>query len=264
MHITQTQFDDLANYFGFDVNEARSYIGLPIPKRGRPAKSSSDSDLICINGVCNAVNDSEIEILKQTEKDMKQREKLAAKDLRDMEKKVMADLKEQNMLATKKQNELEKLAKQKIKEKELADKVKLKEKELADKVKLKEKELADKVKLKEKEAYEKLKQKKKEAYEKLRQKQKETDEKLRQKQKETDEKLRQKQKALSEKKLSTTRGPSGYNLYMAANCTKVNENLKSHLKKGEKLKPGAAVRVISQQWKSLSDNQRTVWNNKAK
>ena len=55
----------------------------------------------------------------------------------------------------------------------------------------------------------------------------------------------------------------GYNLYMEQQLSRVRDELKSRLEKGEKLKPNAAQVEISKRWKNLPECSRNIWNNKA-
>ena len=49
MPISIAQFNQLAEHFGFDVNDAREFLGLPTTgKRGRPTK-------VCSGGSCKTV-----------------------------------------------------------------------------------------------------------------------------------------------------------------------------------------------------------------
>ena len=58
------------------------------------------------------------------------------------------------------------------------------------------------------------------------------------------------------------RGPSGYNLFMSENRTKIAEKLKK-ASKGDKLEKGALFSAVGSQWKALSDKDKAKWNTKA-
>lgn len=59
------------------------------------------------------------------------------------------------------------------------------------------------------------------------------------------------------------RGPTGYNLFMAANSSIVTAKLKKKAG-GDPLPRGAAAAEIGKVWKALSEKQREAWNEKAK
>ena len=64
-------------------------------------------------------------------------------------------------------------------------------------------------------------------------------------------------------KPQSKRGKTGYQLFMAENCTKITAKLKSNLKPGEKLARGTALSAVGAQWKALGDSQKKSWNTKA-
>ena len=59
------------------------------------------------------------------------------------------------------------------------------------------------------------------------------------------------------------RGPSGYNLFMTANGTKVGAKLKKAAG-DEKLARGVVASEVGKLWKGLTEKQREAWNAKAK
>lgn len=61
----------------------------------------------------------------------------------------------------------------------------------------------------------------------------------------------------------TPRGKSGFHLYMADIKDRVTSELRSNLKKGEKLTGGAVISEASKRWRNLPECTRSIWNNKA-
>ena len=61
----------------------------------------------------------------------------------------------------------------------------------------------------------------------------------------------------------TPRGKSGFHLYMADIKDRVTSELRSNLKKGEKLTGGAVISEASKRWRNLPECSRSIWNNKA-
>ena len=73
-------------------------------------------------------------------------------------------------------------------------------------------------------------------------------------------------KAPKEKKKSTSkRGISGYNLHNKIERPSVKDELEKLAKEsGEKFKSTAIMSALAARWKALSDDDKTVWNDKAK
>ena len=62
----------------------------------------------------------------------------------------------------------------------------------------------------------------------------------------------------------TKRGPTGYLLFSKEMRPKVKAELEQDLADGEKLKPQTVVTTLGQKWKDLTDEEKAVWNLKAK
>lgn len=60
------------------------------------------------------------------------------------------------------------------------------------------------------------------------------------------------------------RGPTGYLLFTADARPTVKEEMEAELDEGEKLKPQLIVTELAARWKALSDEEKAVWNEKAK
>lgn len=58
--------------------------------------------------------------------------------------------------------------------------------------------------------------------------------------------------------------PSGYNLYCKATREEIKKILEEELSEGEKLKSQDVMKKLGEMWKELSDDERNVWNTKAK
>ncbi len=61
----------------------------------------------------------------------------------------------------------------------------------------------------------------------------------------------------------TPRGKSGFHLYMADIKERVGSELRSNLKKGEKLTGGAVMSEAGRRWRNLPSDTRAIWNDKA-
>ena len=86
------------------------------------------------------------------------------------------------------------------------------------------------------------------------------------KEKKPKEKKEKKEKKPKEKKKSTSkRGISGYNLHNKIERPSVKDELEKLAKEsGEKFKSTAIMSALAARWKALSDDDKTVWNDKAK
>ena len=58
--------------------------------------------------------------------------------------------------------------------------------------------------------------------------------------------------------------PNGYLMFAKEMRADIKEALEAELEEGEKLKPQAVVTEIAAQWKALDDEEKEVWNAKAK
>lgn len=59
------------------------------------------------------------------------------------------------------------------------------------------------------------------------------------------------------------RGPTGYHLFLKNYHPIAKATMQSNLATGEKLKPGDVVKMVSAEWKTLSEYKRDAWNKKA-
>ena len=87
------------------------------------------------------------------------------------------------------------------------------------------------------------------------------------KEKQPKEKKEKKPKEKKEKKDKSTskRGISGYNLHNKIERPSVKDELEKLAEEsGEKFKPTAIMIALAARWKALSEDDKTVWNDKAK
>lgn len=63
--------------------------------------------------------------------------------------------------------------------------------------------------------------------------------------------------------VKTPRGKCGFHLYMADVKERIASELRSNLKKGEKLTGGAVMSEAGRRWRNLPESTRTIWNEKA-
>lgn len=71
-------------------------------------------------------------------------------------------------------------------------------------------------------------------------------------------------KAATAEKPKTKRGPTGYLLYTKELRPEVTAEMQAELADGEKLKPQNVVTAMAARWKALGDDEKAVWNAKAK
>ena len=72
------------------------------------------------------------------------------------------------------------------------------------------------------------------------------------------------QKAVGNEKPKVKRGPTGYLLFAADARPNVKAEMTADLEEGTKLQPQSVVTEIAARWKAISDEDRAVWNDKAK
>jgi hypothetical protein len=71
-------------------------------------------------------------------------------------------------------------------------------------------------------------------------------------------------KADGDDKPKVKRGPTGYLMFTADARPGVKAEMENDLAEGEKLKPQLVVTELAARWKALPDEERSVWNEKAK
>ena len=71
-------------------------------------------------------------------------------------------------------------------------------------------------------------------------------------------------KAATAEKPKTKRGPTGYLLYTKELRPEVTAEMQAELADDEKLKPQNVVTAMAARWKALGDDEKAVWNAKAK
>tara|TARA_B100001093_G_scaffold519417_1_gene608362 strand:+ start:4401 stop:5186 length:786 start_codon:yes stop_codon:yes gene_type:complete len=77
-------------------------------------------------------------------------------------------------------------------------------------------------------------------------------------------KLATKTKTEKSDKPKTKRGPTGYLLFSKDVRPDTKAELQAEVSEGEKLKPQDIISAIGAKWKALSDEEKAVWNAKAK